>query len=351
MGLPSLATLALTGALSLIAFTGSTLAQAQSDKGIDTCVFDIIGSAGDQYQFMQDYALRLREHGLELNLKPYTDEGVALADFSAGKCDILAATDIRTRRFNRFAGTIGAVGAIPSYDELETVLAVLASEKAADYLSGNGYHVMGVFPMGAGYLFVTDRSMDTVEDLAGKRIAALNYHPDAIHMINYVGASVEPSDITNFGGKFNNRSVDAAYAPAMAYEALELYRGVRDDGGIVRYPLGQLTAQIIARDEVIDKEMALKARKVAFDMFDDAMEIVKSFEEKIPEEVWIDIPDSDIDEYQEMFRQNRIQLRDGVDSEGKKVPQVYHGEMLTLLRKVRCRENPDASECTAPDRE
>jgi len=52
-----------------------------------------------------------------------------------------------------------------------------------------------------------------------------------------------------------------------------------------------------------------------------------------------------------MFRQNRIELRDGEDEDGNKVKQVYHGEMLTLLRKVRCKLNPDASECTAPDRE
>ncbi|TVP57065.1 MAG: hypothetical protein EA349_07225 [Halomonadaceae bacterium] len=347
MAFRPLATLALTSTLVL----GNLGVTAQAQEPIDTCVFDLIGSAGDQFRFMQDYAMRMREHGVRLNLKPYTDEGVALADFSAGACDVLAATDIRTRRFNRFAGTIGAVGAIPSYQELQTVLAVLASEQAANQLSGEDYHVLGVFPIGAGYLFVTDRTMDTVEDLAGKRIAALDYHPDAIHMVNYVGASVEPSDITNFGGKFNNRSVDAAYAPAMAYEALELHRGIRGDGGIIRYPLGQLTAQIIARADAVDAASAQAAREVAYDMFEEAMDIVMSFEGDIPDAVWVDIPEEDVDDYQEMFRQNRIQLRDGVDDNGNQVSRVYDGEMLTLLRRVRCRENPTASECTASDRE
>ncbi|TVP57075.1 MAG: hypothetical protein EA349_07230 [Halomonadaceae bacterium] len=328
-----------------------SVASATAPKTIDACVFDLIGSAGDQYRLMQDYVMQMRDLGVRINLKPYTDEGVALAEFSAGECDVLAATHLRTLRFNRFAGTLGAMGAIPSYRELETVLAVLATEGAAGHLSNDDYEVLGIFPAGAAYLFITDRTMERVEDLAGKRIATLEYMPDAIHMVNYVGGSVEPSDVTNFGGKFNNRSVDAAYAPAFAYEALELYRGVRDDGGIVRYPLGHLTGQVIARTGVLEPEMAQKAREVAFGMFHDVMEIVLRFEEDIPDHVWVDIPPDDIDEYQEMFRQNRIQLRDGHDSNGNAVPKVYDGEMLTLLRRIRCRENPSASECTASDRE
>src|SRR5690554_7836165 len=86
-------------------------------------------------------------------------------------------------------------------------------------------------------------------------------------MVNYVKATVVPSDITNFAGKFNNGSVDAAYAPAFAYEALELYKGIGDKGGIVDYPLAQLTIQIVARDEVLDDDTAQKARDVAWGMY------------------------------------------------------------------------------------
>jgi len=338
-------TMAMAALMGVMPFTS-----AQSQE-IDTCVFDIIGSSGDQFQMMQDYALNLRDQGITLNLKPYTDESVALADFSSGDCDALVATDLRTRRFNRFTGTLSAVGAIPSYRELETVLTVLAGEGAAQHMANDDYEVMAIFPLGAGFLFVTDRSMDTAADLAGKRIATLDYQQDAIHMVNYVNGSVEPSDITNFGGKFNNRSVDAAYAPAFAYDALELYRGIGDDGGIVRYPLAQLTAQMIIRTGIIDSEAAQKARETAFDMFDDTMDLVRRYEDDIPDEHWVDIPEDDIDDYQEMFRQNRIQLRDGKDSDGRDVRQVYDGTMLTLLRRIRCRENPSASECTASDRE
>ncbi|XOZ35009.1 putative solute-binding protein [Halomonadaceae bacterium KBTZ08] len=326
------------------------LAQAQ-EKTVDMCVFDLIGASGDQYALVENYAIDMREKGVKFNLEPYTDEGVAMSAFSAGDCDALAATDLRIRRYNGFTGTLSAVGAIPSYKHLEMVLAAINKPKASKYMKEGDYEIAGIFPAGAAYLFVTDRDMDTVEELAGKRIATLNHHPDAVHMVNYVNASVEPSEITDFGGKFNNRSVDAAYAPGWAYEALELYRGIGDEGGVVDYPLGQLTMQIVVRDDALTEEQAQTSREVAFNHFDDAIAKVEDYEADIPDDTWIEIPDSDIEDYQEMFRQNRIELRDGVTADGEEAEQVYNGQMLTLLRKVRCRIDPEASECTAPDRE
>lgn len=326
------------------------LTQAQG-KTVDMCVFDLIGASGDQYALVENYAIDMRDKGVKFNLEPYTDEGVAMSAFSAGDCDALAATDLRIRRYNEFTGTLSAVGAIPSYKHLEMVLAAINKPKASKYMKEGDYEIAGIFPVGAAYLFVTDRDMDTVEELAGKRIATLNQHPDAVHMVNYVNASVEPSEITDFGGKFNNRSVDAAYAPGWAYEALELYRGIGDDGGVVDYPLGQLTMQIVVRDDALTDEQAQTSREVAFNHFDDAIGKVEDYEADIPDDTWIEIPDSDIEDYQEMFRQNRIELRDGVTGDGEEVEQVYNGQMLTLLRKVRCRIDPEASECTAPDRE
>ena len=214
-------------------------------------------------------------------------------------------------------------------------------------MKDGGYEVLGIVPAGAGYLFVNDRSIDTAGELAGKRIATLDYQKDAIHMVNYVKATVVPSDITNFAGKFNNGSVDTAYAPAFAYQALELYKGIGDKGGIVDYPLAQLTIQIIARDGVIEDDTAQKAREVAWGMYPQAMNLIKSQENGIPDEQWIRIPEKDIVGYQEMFRQNRLEMRDGVDG----APNVYHPKMLSLLSKIRCASNPGASECTAENRE
>lgn len=332
---------------SLAALTLVAIAPIASAQTVKMCVFDVIGANGDVYNMIKDYALEMKAYDVDFELKPYTDEGVAVGDFNAGQCDAVAATDIRTRPFNRFTGSISAVGAIPSYDDLKTLLATLAQPKAAPLMKANGYEVLGIIPVGAGYLFVNDRSIDTAGELAGKRMATLDYQKDAIHMVNFVKATVVPSDITNFAGKFNNGSVDTAYAPAFAYEALELYKGVGDKGGIVDYPLAQLTIQIIAREDILAGDTSQKAREVAWNMFPRAMNLITSQEQAIPEEKWIRIPEKDIQGYQEMFRQNRIEMRDGLNG----APNVYHPKMLGLLSRIRCASNPSASECTSANRE
>ncbi|WP_309045166.1 putative solute-binding protein [Marinobacter sediminicola] len=332
---------------SLTALTLAAIAPLASAQTVKMCVFDVIGANGDMFNMVKDYALEMKSHGVDFDLKPYTDEGVAVGDFNAGQCDAVAATDLRTRPFNGFTGTVSAVGALPTYDDLETLLATLAQAKAAPLMKQDGYEVLGIVPAGAGYLFVNDRSMDTASALAGKRMATLDYQKDAIHMVNYLKATVVPSDITNFAGKFNNGSVDTAYAPAFAYEALELYKGIGSKGGIVDYPLAQLTIQVIAREGVLDDQTAQASRQVAWDMFPQAMNLIKKQEAAIPEEKWVRIPEKDIQGYQEMFRQNRIEMRDGLNG----APDVYHPKMLGLLSKIRCSSNPSASECTSENRE
>lgn len=320
---------------------------AVSAQPLSVCVFDVIGANGDVFNVMKDYALEVKPLGVDLQLKPYTDEGVAVGDFNAGQCDAVAATDLRTRPFNKFAGSISAVGALPTYENLETLLATLAQPRAGALMKSDGYEVLGIFPVGAGYLFVNDRSINTASALAGKRMATLEYQRDAIHMVNYVKATVVPSDITNFAGKFNNGSVDTAYAPAFAYEALELYKGIEPNGGVVYYPLAQLTVQLIAREGILDDETAQKAREAAWGMHGQVMALIKSQEAAIPDNKWIRIPDSDIVGYQEMFRENRLEMRDGVNN----APSVYDARMLKLMANIRCASNPGAAECTADNRE
>lgn len=314
---------------------------------ITVCVFDPLGANGDLYSLAKDYALEMKNHGVDFTPRPYTDEGVAVGDFNSGQCKAVVATDLRLRPYNRFTGTLSAVGAIPNYDVLETALKTLAQPKAASLMKSGGYEVLGIIPAGAGYLFVNDRSMNTAADLAGKRMATLSHQKDAVHMVNEVKATVVPSDITNFAGKFNNGSVDTAYAPAFAYEALELYKGVENGGGIVDYPLANLTIQVVAKEGVLTDEQAQQSREVAWNMYGQAMDIVKNAESNIPDKHWIRIPDSDIEGYQEMFRSNRLQLRDGEAGAEK----VYSEKMLGLLSKIRCAQNPSASECTAENRE
>ncbi len=53
------------------------------------------------------------KEGIKLKLRAYSDEKVAAEDFKAGQCDAVLLTGTRARKFNRFNGTLEAMGAVP----------------------------------------------------------------------------------------------------------------------------------------------------------------------------------------------------------------------------------------------
>lgn len=307
------------------------------------CVYDPVGANGPIFSQMKDYQVAAVDWGVQLELKAYTDERVAAEDFKAGACDMIFITGFKGREFNPFTGTLDSIGSMPSYDHLRMVLQTLSSEKAKGYMKHNGYEVVGMMPAGAAYLFVNDRSIDSVSELSGKRIGILSNDPAQKTLVLNVGASPIGSSVANLYPKFNNGSIDICAGPAVLYEAMELYKGISDDGGIIRFPLAQLTMQLIIRDDsTFSDEFRQSSRDFTMSQFDVAADILQTSESKIPKNVWIDIPDVEKAEYVEMLRQARISLKnDG----------VYEGKMLTLMRKIRCKMNPADAECTAADKE
>jgi len=84
-------------------------------------------------------------------------------------------------------------------------------------------------------MFVKDRTVDTVGELAGKRIAILDSDPAQTEMVTFVGASPVSTTIANMYSEFNNGSVDVTYGPAIMYEAMELYKGLEPKGGLFSF--------------------------------------------------------------------------------------------------------------------
>ena len=81
-----------------------------------------------------------------------------------------------------------------------------------------------IIPIGAAYLFVHDRNIDTVAELAGKKIATMDYDKPSVVMVE-VGVIMVPG----FGqhwSRFNNGDVDACYVSAPAYAPFELAKGL-----------------------------------------------------------------------------------------------------------------------------
>ena len=79
-------------------------------------------------------------------------------------------------------------------------------------------------------LFLT-MPLDSLQAAAGKKVAVIGYDKQARVVANVAGASPVPATIASFGPLFNNHSVDMAYAPAIAYKPLELYKGLGENGG------------------------------------------------------------------------------------------------------------------------
>jgi len=323
----------------LLITTSIATAQAVPKK---MCVFDLLGANGPFFSQMKDYKTAALAWGVELELKPYTSERVAAEDFKAGLCDAVSFTGIRARQFNSFTGSLDAIGAMPTYEHLKSVITSISGKKAAKLMFSDPYEVVAIFPAGAGYMFVNDRTIDTVGELAGKRIAILDSDPAQVEMVNFIGASPVGTSIANMYSKFNNGSVDVTYGPAIVYKAMELYKGLEPNGGIINFSLVQLTMQIVIRKDSFPEGYGQQSREFALSQFDLRVELVKKYENTIPEKMWISVPEEDATGYLEVFRQSRIRLRD---------KGIYNGKTLKLMRMLRCKKDPQQSECTAADQE
>ncbi len=323
----------LTAATALLAAAPASAENVQRTL----CIYDPSGGNGDVFNMMKDYRTKALEWGVEFEMKPYTDEKTASEDFKAGQCQAVLMTGTRVRAFQKFTGTLEAMGSLSSYDLLATIVKSISSAKAAGLMKSGDYETAAVLPGGAVYLLVRDKDVDTVEELAGKKLATLDFDEAAKVMVKQVGASLVPADVSTFGGMFNNGSVDVAYAPATAYKALELYKGIGSAGGVIRYPLAQLTLQLLIRSADFPAAFPQASRDHAAKNFDRALKLVKAAEKDIPESAWHDISDADKARYDEMFLDVRVRLRDQ--------EKVYDKTALTLMRKVRCKKNAARAEC------
>lgn len=326
--------------LILVLTAGMMLAstQALAGEARTLCVFDPSGANGDIFQIMKDYRTAAVGWGIDFKLKPYTDEKTVSDDFKANKCDAAVLTGTRVRRFQKFSGTVEAMGALPTYAHLQKVVKMLSNPKAGKLMTKGDYEVSAIFPAGAVFLFVNDKGISSVEKLAGKRLAVLEHDKASKTMASQVGASMVSADLGTFAGMFNNKNVAMCYAPALAYEALELHKGMGAKGGVLKYPLAMVTFQVLTRSSRFTRDYGNTSRKWASDNFKKFQALNQLAESKIPKASWISVSDSDKARYDTMFQQTRIRLRDD--------EKVYDKTMLKLLRRTRCKMDATRSECT-----
>lgn len=301
------------------------------------CLWDLSGRSGPIYNGATSLRLDLLRYDIDISLEAFTNEGVLVASLKNGHCDAALMSGFRARQFNRFTGTIDALGALPTLQHVNQLLRTLAHPQLADNMVSNRYQTLAITPAGAAYLFVNDRSLNSLTQVAGKKVAVLDFDPGQSKMVTQIGATPVASTLATAPSQFNNGSVDVLPAPLIAYQALELYKGMEPAGGIVDYPIVQLTAQLIAHTDRFPPAFAALIREVAADSFQSIQVALEKEAKRIPSHWWIPLPEDEKRDYNSMMRDARLKLRDN---------GYYDPTMLSIMRRIRCNQDASRPECS-----
>ncbi len=337
-------------AVALLALTAAVLPVAQAAGKAKFCIYDPLGTAGEGYRAAKDYQIAMQKHGFDIDIKSYLDERVAVEDFRTGQCDGVMATALRTRQFNALTASMDTVGAATivrkgkidfdgSMEVVRRFIGTLSSPKAAELMRQGNYEIAGIIPLGAVYPFVNDRSIDTLEKAAGKRVAAFDYDKAQAQLIQRVGARPVSVDVTNFSSMFNNNNVDVIMAPSIVYKPLELHKGIGNKGGVGRFPLTIITYQLVLRADKFPDGYGQKSREYVFGSFDEVVAVIKKADKDIPEKLWIDPTPADNERYVTIMREGRIDMAE---------KGFYDKKGLKMVKRIRCSVYPEASDCTQP---
>lgn len=319
--------------LPLLALVAPSAARAAS-----VCVYDPAGRTGFMYKMAEGWAVQAAAWGATVSLKPYTDEATAVNDFTAGSCDGVMASGVRLQRYNAATYTVEAVGGVPSYELLQPVLTTLQTKtNYAPMFDAGAYETVGIWPLGAVYVMVDDKSMASVGALAGKRIASLDYDKASALAIQRMGGVGVPADLATLGPAFNNGELDVLFLPATAYTPFELWHGLGTNGGIISTPLLQVTYQVLIHDGKFPADFGTKSRAWVASDFGTALKAIKAAEAGIPSKYWVTPTAAAKTELDGFAQKMRLELRDKAKS--------YDGRVLALLKKARCNAEPSRAEC------
>lgn len=317
--------------------TFSSMVQAKQQ----VCVFDLLGKAGESYKFLEEWALVSKKWGAQVQLISFQDEDLADKAFQNDKCDAVYMTSMRARTYNKFAGSIDALGGVPSnkiaQKAVEYVLDPRNTKRMTTTLQGESYEVAGIGLIGSAYIFVKDRSLNTIEKAQGKKFAILHYDRAQRVMVERVGAVPVMSDISNFIKKFNTGEVDVVAAPAYAYKPLEIEKGLGSKGAMLNFPVVNVTADLIVRPERFPAQFGEQSRQWFLQKIPQSFAMVQRLEAAIPSKIKMQLSKEDKEKYQRLLREGRIDLT----KQG-----IYDPGMMRVLKKARCTVERTNFECS-----
>lgn len=316
-------------------------ASMQTNADAKICVFDLLGKSGEAYKAMEEWALAAKTWRSDITLLSYQNEAQAQNDFEQGKCDGVYMTSMRARSYNKFAGSVDAIGAVPSYAIAQKAISFALDRRNQRRLNSRigkqSYEVAGISQIGLAYIFVKDKNMNTIEQIKGKKFAVLAYDEAQKIVVKSLGGQVVLSDISDIAKKFNSGEADIMAAPAYAYKPLELYKGLGNDGAIIQFPAVNMTMDLIIRPEKFSSGFGQHSRAWFINRLNTNFALIQRIEAELPAKYKMNLSNEDRTRYQQILREARI----GLTSRG-----IYDATMMNVLKRARCTVDRTNFECT-----
>ncbi len=330
-------------------FLGLSLNAAYAaENKVMLCIFDPTGQNGYAYGYAKDYVLQAPRFGLNkpIEIKIYTSEALLVKDFEAGPCDAAIMSNLRARQFNSFTGSLDAVGALVTNKDLSLALQVLSSETLAPKMTQGGYEVLGIIPIGAAYMMVDDRRINTISKVKGSKVAVLNLEQSISKLAQKVGAQPVTVNLATISTAFNTHKVNVLSVPAVAFKPFELATGMAAaggsvKGGVIRFRMAQITAAfIVHKNKLPNPAVGQKIREYVYSQIGTAYRFIDNSEKLIDDKYWVNLSLVDQQSNLALMRSTRIEMT----KEG-----TYDKEMMHLLKNVRCKTTPKNAECALND--
>ncbi|MDF1781649.1 MAG: DUF6091 family protein [Alcanivoracaceae bacterium] len=306
------------------------------------CVFDPVGMSGMQFTMMQAWQrTALDEGGVRPALTLYGSAQSALADFNAEACQAIWLPSELAEGLVP-AATLEAFGGAPTLKHGNVLAQVLSTPTpiVERWNSNDDHGLMGVVFSGPAYLiFNKPLNADSLPALlVGRRLATVN--KAQAYFASALGATPVPADADIVGTKFNNGTVDAMFATLSMMATLELDRGLQPDGVVLAVPMYQGSYQLIAHKDAFTDEQWQWSLQYFYSDVKPQMEKIAAQEQEWLASFNLIYPDvGDAPSRENLLQKIRLELRE---------KGIYDAEILTLMRKVRCKLDQGRRECVTP---
>lgn len=250
-------------------------------------------------------------------------------------------TSMRARKYNKFAGSIDAIGAVPSnaiaQKAITYVLDSRNKHRLVTQMNNDEFEVAGIAQVGLAYVFVRDKKINSVEKSKGKKFAYLDFDPTQKMVVERLGLTGVPSEISNFVSKFNNNQADIIAAPAYVYKPLEIVKGLGANGTMFNFPVINITGNMLIRPDKFPAGFGLKSRAWAVKQLPKNFATIRRLEAEIPAKYKQNLSNEDKQRYQQMLREGRIDLTK---------TGLYDPLMMSVLKRARCTVERTNFECS-----